>query len=215
MRVIAVAAAIGPAGRAKAGVASMLRLHLAELLDQLQRGDRPIELAVEPRVPDVVLREHHPELSMLRIQQRVDVAVAEDHFATGSSERPLLMVVKINAHVAVREGSDCDGAQVGSMVRFGRPSIACGALHAALRGDRGLPFIADLEHCFAHGGRDRLRELRERYRDGDRHAPLTAAVCSALVQATLAVDDIRRHVPHGPTLFLVLPKRLSSLNIAG
>ena len=46
-------------------------------LDQVERGERRIELRIEPGVPDVVLGQREHEPAALAVDQRVDVSIAQ------------------------------------------------------------------------------------------------------------------------------------------
>jgi hypothetical protein len=129
--------------------------------------------------------------------------LAEEHFAlAGQESDSKLIVVKINAHVAVRQGSE--GPEYGWLLRYGADSTCCGALAAALAGGDG-PAVRELAEAFAVGQHDRLAVLR----DPDVVPPalraLLAAVTSARLQAERAADDIGSRPPLSPTVFLVLP----------
>jgi len=129
--------------------------------------------------------------------------LAEQHFAPASSGAGLkLIVVKINAHVALRMLPD--GPDFGWLERYGELSACCGALAAMLEGST-LPAARELANAFRWGGVDRASILRNL-----RHVPveeraLRAAVANALLQSQRAAQDIAEHVPAGPTLYLVLP----------
>lgn len=131
------------------------------------------------------------------------IRVAEEHFAALPSPGALkLLVVKINAHVAVRPSSQ--GPEYGWMERYGRESTCCGALAGVFQGS-SLPGIEELREAFRAEGRDRIAVLGDRSRIALRHRALLAAVTSARLQAQRAVLDIQQHRPETPTLFLVLP----------
>ena len=131
------------------------------------------------------------------------VRIAEHHFALLASVRSFkVMAVKINAHVAVSEGPA--GLRFGPLRRYDADSVACGALNGLLKGDE-LPAIRELRKTFAAGDRDRVAMLLDARRVPPEYRLLLAAVASARLQAARAIEDMRRHKPHSPTLYLVLP----------
>ena len=131
------------------------------------------------------------------------VRVAEQHFATPAARGAFkLLLVKINAHVAVRPAPG--GVEYGWFERFGRKSACCGAL-AQMFGDSDLPAIGELRETFRFEGVDRLAVLADRSRIDPRHRALLAAVTNARLQAQRAVLDVRQYQPESPTMFLVLP----------
>lgn len=130
------------------------------------------------------------------------VAIAEHHFATPESRDAFkVLVVKINAHVAVSGAGDT--ATYGQMSRYGQPSTACGALHALLAGHTA-PFTTDLREALMAGGHDCLKPLLDPAQVAPAHCGLLAAVASARAQGRRAELDIHRHHPHSPTLYLVV-----------
>jgi hypothetical protein len=131
------------------------------------------------------------------------VGLAEQHYALPVSARSFkVLVVKVNAHVAVSEGPG--GMRFGGMRRYETDSAACGALHALLRGDE-LPALAELRRTFAADGHDRIAALLDPRRVAPAFRYLCAAVVNARLQAGRAVADIRKHKSHTPTLYLVVP----------
>jgi len=131
------------------------------------------------------------------------VGIAEQHYATqGARGAWTLLVVKVNAHVAVTETRD--GLAFGLMERYGRGSACCGALAAVLDGDVH-PFAAPLHEALTSEGLDRLATLRDPARVDPAHRSLFAALASARLQARAVMLDIEDHVPTGPTLYVVLP----------
>lgn len=130
------------------------------------------------------------------------VRVAEDHFALPVSEtRPKLMLVKLNAHVAVRRTAA--GSSFGAITRYGVPSTACGALRAVLDGSE-LPFARDLREALRSDGHDRLATVLDAARVPPALRSLFLAVTSVQVQAQRAVADIGAHRPRTPTQFVVM-----------
>ena len=131
------------------------------------------------------------------------IGIAEQHFATGESQKSFkLMVVKINAHVAVR--TTPAGPQYGWMDRYHTRSPCCGAL-AALVAGADLPAARELADLFASGGKDRLAVVKDPGAVPEEHRALVAAMVNARLQADAAIRDIQTHRPASPTIFLVLP----------
>ncbi len=131
------------------------------------------------------------------------VPVAEGHFSaadTGGDGK--LLVIKINAHVAV-DGSDGD-LSFGTVRRYDARDSCCGAIDALLAGAK-LPFAKDLRAALESEGKDRLAILRDPHRVVPKYRPLLAAVASARLQARRAVVDIQNHVPKTPTIYVVMP----------
>ena len=129
--------------------------------------------------------------------------VAEDHYAQapGASDWKL-MVVKINAHVALE--STPAGPVFGRIERYTEDSTYCGALHATLDGSP-WPFARELTETFGFEGVDRLATLRDPKRVPPEHKALFAAVVSARLQARRAMLDVQDYHPASPTLWLILP----------
>ncbi|MEW6251030.1 MAG: hypothetical protein AB1716_10315 [Planctomycetota bacterium] len=131
------------------------------------------------------------------------VRVAEQHYATHASASAYkLMIVKINAHVAISAGPL--GPSFGPLRRYDTRSTACGALHALLKGDK-LPALEELRQTFALDGQDRIAALLDPTVVPPDHRFLFAAVVQAVLQTRRAVDDIHAHPPHSPTLYVVVP----------
>ncbi len=131
------------------------------------------------------------------------IRVAEQHYATPASQAAFkLLVVKINAHVAV--GPSAQGPEYGWIQRYGRKSPCCGAL-AGVFERLPLPAIEELRDSFQSDGRDRIGVLEDPSRVTPSHRALLAAVVSARLQARRAVSEIREYQPLTPTVFLVLP----------
>lgn len=131
------------------------------------------------------------------------VRVAEEHYATPAAHAASkLLVVKINAHVAVRPSPD--GPEYGWLDRYGVRSACCGALAGLFQGTL-LPGIEQLREIFRVEGTDRLAALADPELVEPRHRALLTAVVSARLQAARAVLDIQEHRPATPTVFLVLP----------
>lgn len=131
------------------------------------------------------------------------IRVAEEHYATPQSRRAFkLLVVKINAHVAVRLSAA--GPEYGWLERYGRRSACCGAL-AGLFAGSSLPAAEELRQTFASKGKERLAVLEDQTRVDAQHRALLTAVSGAALQAKRAVLDIQQYRPTTPTVFLVLP----------
>ena len=129
--------------------------------------------------------------------------LAEQHFALPQTQGAFkLLVVKINAHAAVRQGPQ--GPEYGWFRRYGSDSACCGAL-AALVGGARLPALEELADTFATGELDRVDVLRNPEIVPPEHRALLAAIVNARLQAERAVGDICAGRPHTPTVFLVLP----------
>ena len=130
------------------------------------------------------------------------IQIAEDHYATPESEKTAkLMVVKINAHVAVQPSSD--GPAYGCLNRYGRRSTCCGALAAMLAGG-DLPAVEELAETFRQDGNDRLRTLNDTNRVPAEHRALLAAVTNARLQAGRVASAISGYHPKTPTKWLIL-----------
>jgi len=131
------------------------------------------------------------------------VAIAESHFATPASRDAFkVLVVKINGHVSVCQGPG--GPEYGPMQRYEAESTACGALHALLAGQR-LPALLELREAFGSGAIDRVAALLDPHRVPPAYRYVCAALVGARLQARRAEDDIRRHSPQTPTVYLVVP----------
>jgi hypothetical protein len=128
--------------------------------------------------------------------------IGEHHYATPESEKTAkLMVVKINAHVAVQESSD--GPAYGFFNRYGCRSTCCGALASMLAGG-DLPAVEELSQTFRQDGNDRLETLNDPDRVPAEHRPLLAAVSNARLQAHRAASELSQYHPHTPTKWLIL-----------
>jgi hypothetical protein len=132
------------------------------------------------------------------------VAVAEDHYAqAGASKERLILVVKINTHVAL-EQTEGGGRRYGTMLRYGRQSCACGALHAMLDG-AAEPFANQLREVFQSEGVDRVASLLDEKQVDPQLRSLLVAVAGTRLQARTAMLDIQEHEPTVPTTFLIVP----------
>ena len=113
-----------------------------------------------------------------------------------------LIVVKVNAHVAVKK---VGGRRVyGVLERYGRSSPCCGALAKVLDGDVH-PFAEPLREAFGSEGKDRLGSLLDPAQVDPAVRALHAALASARLQARAVMLDIQDHPAASPTLYLVLP----------
>jgi hypothetical protein len=132
------------------------------------------------------------------------VRIAEEHFAIAASESAYkLMVIKLNAHVSV--SGKGQGANFGTLDRYGKPSSCCGALAALVAGKSGVPFLDDLREAFTSEGTDRIAILQDESKTDPESRLLLAAVCNALLQAKRALKEIQEYKPETPTLYYVLP----------
>jgi hypothetical protein len=139
------------------------------------------------------------------------VGMAEAHFATPASAAAFkVLVVKLNAHVAVTEQRD--GPHFGPMQRYETESNACGALHGLLS-DGDWPGLQELRETFRQGGHDRTATLLDARRVEPAYRYLFAAIVEARLQAAHAVEDIVAHKAASPTWYLVVP--CVTLNRAG
>lgn len=139
------------------------------------------------------------------------VAIAEEHYATEASKAAWkLLVVKVNAHVAVaRRGTH---RTYGALERYGRSSACCGALAGLLEGVVA-PFARPLREAFTSEGKDRLAVLRDPALVPEPVRGLYAALVSARLQARAVMLDIQDQVTPSPTLYVVLP--CVTLNLPG
>jgi hypothetical protein len=106
------------------------------------------------------------------------------------------MVVRVDAHVGVDDDADGGTPTYGEFLRFGRTSIACGALAAVLRG-QAMPG--------AHGFMDhevRARRIIDAF--GRDTRMLAAAVCRAELSASESIAEIQHMTPTSPTVWLVV-----------
>ena len=131
------------------------------------------------------------------------VAIAEQHFATERAIAPFkLFLIKVNTHVGFSRGPH--GPRFGGLVRYGVPSIACGALHAVLDGST-LPLAAEIAEAFGSEGLDRLAVLKDPERVDRNRRALYAALAHARLQARRALVDLQDRPPASPTLYAVVP----------
>ena len=130
------------------------------------------------------------------------IRLAEAHFALRESANEFkIMLVKVNAHVAVRTSNE--GMAFGPMDRYQTQSTACGALGALLSGEQH-PFTRDIENAICSEGMDRIAWLRDPNLIDPNVRMLFAAILSAKAQARRAILDIQEHTPATPTLYIVL-----------
>jgi hypothetical protein len=164
-------------------------------------GDSFQRTFVNALLPDLKFAEKAP-LRLSNLGGRYEpgaLAVAEHHFAAPEA-RQEFKLVKVNAHVAVSGSGPT--AEYGRFKRYDTESTACGALHALLAGPP-LPFVAELRAAFAADGYDRTAVLLDDRRVAPAHRPLLAALVHARLQARRVEEDIARHKPAGPTVYLV------------
>jgi hypothetical protein len=129
--------------------------------------------------------------------------IAESHYATPESrDQAKSILIKINGHVSVTQAPE--GLLYGPMQRYESKSTACGALHALLGGTRA-PFADDLRQAFTADGNDRIATLLDAQRVSPKHRYLLAAITSARLQATRALEDVREHHEVTPTVHLIVP----------
>ena len=145
------------------------------------------------------------------------VRLAESHFVPArADDRPKLMVVKLNAHVAFEhvrgadrssasaEGGNGKPFRFGLWKRYGVDSHSCGALHALLAGSRE-PYVEELHAAFESEGIDRTATLLDESRVNPAYRPLYAGIVSARLQARMVMLDIQDYTPATATHFLVVP----------
>ncbi len=131
------------------------------------------------------------------------LAIAQQHYArAGSSSDRLILLVKINAHVAVEQTEH--GPRFGVMSRYKQSSPACGAVHAMLHGAIE-PYAKQLRELFHTEGMDRVALLLDPQQVDPAYRSLLAAVVSARVQARQAVLEVQGQPPLVPTLYLIAP----------
>lgn len=126
------------------------------------------------------------------------LGIAEDHWAGAHDPAtgPKLMFVRVDAHVGVDDDPAAEPIY-GHFVRFGRPSVACGALAAILHG-----------HAMAGGGgfvdhHVRARRILEAFPEHNRM--LAAAICRAELSAADCRNEILTSVSHDtPTVWLIV-----------
>lgn len=125
------------------------------------------------------------------------LSIAEDHWAGAHDELagPKLMVVRVDSHVGVDTAED--GHPVyGRFLRFGRASVACGALHAVLRGVAMRGAEGFMDH------HTRARTLTDSFDETSRM--LAAAVCRAELSAQDCLHEIAELDHDTPTVWLVV-----------
>lgn len=133
------------------------------------------------------------------------VRTAHEHYAAGpGGGDPLLMLVKINAHVSaeVSRGRRQE-PRFGVFSRYGAESRCCSAL-AALLEDTRMPFAEDLREVFQSEGVDRIATLVDPERVDQRYRPLYASIVSARLQMRKVVLDIQDFATDRPTYFAVV-----------
>lgn len=123
--------------------------------------------------------------------------IAEDHWAGAHDPAtgPKVMLVRVDAHVGVDD--DPHGSRIyGHFLRFGRDSVACGALAAILRGQalRGGEGFVDSEV--------RARRILEAFPEHTRM--LAAAICRAELSAADCRAEIETLSHDTPTVWLVV-----------
>ncbi|MEW6072129.1 MAG: hypothetical protein AB1726_05960 [Planctomycetota bacterium] len=129
--------------------------------------------------------------------------IAEIQFAGKTGAPWKLLLVKINAHVAV---DDARGTlHCGKLRRFDADSPCCGALSFLLSGKAQGPFAEELREAFGAEELDRLALLRDPEVVDPALSPLYAAALDARLQARRAMIDAQEHVPRTPTLYLIVP----------
>jgi hypothetical protein len=144
------------------------------------------------------------------------IGIADMHFTLPDAVAPppRLMVVKINAHVALEETTTVDdaaivrdgarGFRLGEWKRYGRPSPCCSALDSLLRGGHE-PWVEELREAFESEGKDRIALLLDPAAVDPGYRPLFAGLVSARLQARKAVLDIQELRTGTPIRFIVLP----------
>lgn len=138
------------------------------------------------------------------------IGIADMHFMLpdGAASRPRLMVIKINAHVALEQtaadGWDNErGFRLGARRRYGRESPCCSALHSLLGGGHE-PWVEELRESFDSEGKTRIASLNDPGVVDAAYRPLFAGIVSARLQARKAVLDIQELRPPTPIGFIVL-----------
>lgn len=133
------------------------------------------------------------------------ITIAEEHFATESSETGFkLLVTKLNSHVAV--SGTHEKPIYGSRERYDQESHYCGALHAMLSpGVAAFAAVSELRRVFGAGGLDRLAMLRDPELVPSGYVPLAAAVVNARLQTRALIHEIADHEHHTETVHLVVP----------
>lgn len=117
------------------------------------------------------------------------------HFALAEPEHAVqgllhTYVVKIHAHVGILETAD--GPVFGKFLRFGQPSACCGALSAAVAGNRDAPGFADIAESLAAIPDHAAAYVRENVAESLRM--LYFAVLHAQWQALAATRELERAV---------------------
>lgn len=127
------------------------------------------------------------------------IPVAEDHFALPDMREGgfKMLIIKLNTHCGVVEERGV--RRYGSFERYGRDSLACGALAALMAGSE-LPFAQELRATFQRGDIDRLGFLKDA---APEERALLAAVSAARLQAERLLGDMRRHRPATPTVYTI------------
>jgi hypothetical protein len=146
------------------------------------------------------------------------IGIADMHFTAPATARSAsrLMVIKINAHVALEETDDSGapsgatilpgerGFRLGAWSRYGRESPCCTALDSLLRGGHE-PWVEELREAFESEGKPRIATLNDPQAVDPSWRPLYAGIVSARLQARKSVLDIQELRPTTPIRFLVLP----------
>jgi hypothetical protein len=164
------------------------------------------------------------------------IGIADMHFALPETitPPPRLMVIKVNAHVALEESgwserpaastkgraagnggpNPADGSAIvwdgdrgfrlGAWKRYGRESPCCSALDSLLRGGHE-PWVEELREGFQSEGKDRIAALTDAQTVDPAYRPLFTGMVSARLQARKAVLDIQELHPTTPIRFVVLP----------
>lgn len=134
------------------------------------------------------------------------IGIADTHFTvvTTATSRSRLMVIKINAHVALEETSDERGFRIGVWHRYGRDSPCCSALDSLLQGGHE-PWVEELREAFDSEGKGRIASLNDPQAVDPLYRLLFAGIVSARLQARKAVLDIQELRATSPIRFLVLP----------
>lgn len=156
------------------------------------------ELLVEPHVTPMASGER-TAFRLINLgghHEHGALGIAEEHWAGAhDDDRPKLMVVRVDAHVGV-DHDPAGRPLYGRFLRFGRSSVACGALAAVLKGVamRGAEGFVDNEV--------RARRILEAFPEHTRM--LAAAICRAELSAQDCLDEIHRLEPQSPTVWLVV-----------
>jgi hypothetical protein len=149
---------------------------------------------------------NYSPLRLVNIGSRYEwgaIRIADSHYQIPPGRGGFkLMVIKINAHVAVT-GSP-QGTVFGCLSRRGMESNCCGALHSLFEGG-GDPFCSELKEDFLSEGKDRMEALLDDERVDSSYRMLFAAIVNSRLQARKAIMDIQDHTPVDPSICLVLP----------